>query len=141
MDILKSNDKKTVWVKEILMLKVHKKQLGDVAVLCLQGEIIIGEITSLRDAVLSQSEATSWILDLTRVSRIDARGLGLLLELREWTLARGQEFKLRNINRLVRQVFEITHLDSVFEVEKEIGAPAFSLYGRPTSVLATPTCA
>jgi anti-anti-sigma factor len=123
------------------MLKVYWKQLGDVAVLCLQGEIVTGEITALRDAVLSQSEATSWILDLTRVSRIDARGLGLLLELREQTLARGQEFQLRNVNRLVRQVFEITHLDSVFEVEKEIGPPAFSLYGRPTPVLATACCA
>ena len=86
------------------MLKVYEKNLGDVAVLCLQGGIVTGEITALRDAVLSQSEATSWILDLTRVSRIDARGLGLLLELREQTLARGQEFKLRNVNRLVRQV-------------------------------------
>ena len=122
------------------MLKVHKKQLGDVAVLCLQGGIITGEITPLLDAVLSQLEPTSWILDLTRVSRIDARGLGLLLELRERTLARGQEFKLRNINRLVRQVFEITHLDSVFEVEKEIGAPAFSLTGRPNPFLATASC-
>ena len=123
------------------MLKVHKKQLGDVAVLCLQGGIITGEITPLRDAVLSQSEATSWILDLTRVSRIDARGLGVLLELRERTLARGQEFKLRNINRLVRQVFEITHLDSVFEIEKEIGALALSLSGRPNPFLATASCA
>ena len=123
------------------MLKVYRKQLGDVAVLCLQGGIVTGEITALRDAVLSQSEATSWILDLTRVSRIDARGLGLLLELREQTLARGQEFKLRSVNGLVRQVFEITHLDSVFEVEKEIGSPAFGLYGRPTPVLATASCA
>jgi|SRR4030095_1875776 anti-anti-sigma factor len=95
------------------MLKVYRKQLGDVAVLCLQGGIVIGEITALRDAVLSQSEAISWILDLTRVSRIDARGLGLLLELREQTLARGQEFKLRNVNRLVRHVFEITHLNFI----------------------------
>ena len=123
------------------MLKVHKKQLGDVTVLCLQGGITTGEITPLRDAVLSQSEATSWILDLTRVSRIDARGLGVLLELRERTLARRQEFKLRNINRLVRQVFEITHLDSVFEIEKEIGALAFSLSGRPNPFLETACCA
>ena len=123
------------------MLKVHKKLLGDDAVLCLQGGITTGEITPLRDAVLSQSEATSWILDLTRVSRIDARGLGVLLELRERTLARGQEFKLRNINRLVRQVFEITHLDSVFEIEKEIGTLAFSLSGEPNPFLATASCA
>ena len=36
------------------MLKVYRKQFGDVVVLCLQGGIVTGEITALRDAVLSQ---------------------------------------------------------------------------------------
>ena len=70
------------------MLKVHIRRLGDVTVLCLQGQIVTGETSTLRDAVLSQSEASVVVLDLARVSRIDAGGLGLLLELRGQTIFR-----------------------------------------------------
>jgi anti-anti-sigma factor len=62
------------------------------------------------------------ILDLASVDIIDAGGLGVLLELREWALKNGIEFKLENANELVANVLRITHLDSVFDVSSE--APA-----------------
>jgi anti-sigma B factor antagonist len=97
------------------MLKVHTGKLGDVTVLCLQGQIVTGETSTLRDAVLLQSEASVVVLDLARVSRIDAGGLGVLLELRGQTLSRHIEFRLINVTKMVRRVLEITRLDSVFE--------------------------
>ena len=97
------------------MLKVHVKRLGSIAIVCLQGRIVRGETDALRAAVNSQTNASAIVLDLARVSTIDARGLGLMLELREETQSKGIEFKLINVTNLVRRVLEITRLDSVFE--------------------------
>ncbi|MGI8732591.1 MAG: STAS domain-containing protein [Pyrinomonadaceae bacterium] len=100
------------------MLKVHTQKLGDVTILCLRGRIAIGDTTPLRNAVLSQADASAVVLDLARVNGIDARGLGVLLELREWTQTKGIEFRLRNVTRLLQQVLKITRLDSVFDTSQ-----------------------
>ena len=98
------------------MLRVYAKKLGTVAIVCLQGRIVNGETAALRDVVDSQSNVSAVVLDLGRVSTIDAAGLGVMLELRERTQSRGIAFKLMNITKLVSRVLEITRLNSVFEV-------------------------
>jgi anti-anti-sigma factor len=98
------------------MLKVHAKKLGNVAILCLEGQIVTGETATLRRAVDSQSNVSAVVLDLRRVSIIDAGGLGALLELRSQSESRGVRLKLRNVTKLVGRVLAVTCLDSVFEV-------------------------
>ena len=98
------------------MLKVHTRNLGNVAVVCLQGRIVNGETSSLREAVGSQLNGSAVVLDLARVSTIDASGLGLMLALRRQAEAKGVGLKLMNVSKFVKQVFEITRLDTVFEV-------------------------
>lgn len=98
------------------MLKVESRNLGEVAFLCMQGQIVNGETEALRQAVQSQANAGTVVLDLARVSVVDARGLGAMLELREQVQAKGIGFKLMNVGKLVAKVLEVTHLDSVFEV-------------------------
>ena len=102
------------------MLKVHTRNSGNVAVLCVQGRIVNGETASLREAVISQTRVGTVVLDLGRVSTIDASGLGLMLELRRQALANGIRFKLMNVTKLVSRVLEVTRLDSVFEVAPSI---------------------
>ena len=98
------------------MLKVHAKNLGNVAILCLQGRIVRGETGALLKAVHSQSGVSVVVLDLARVSTVDAGGLGVMLELREQTQSKGIDFKLMNVTKLVSEVLEITRLNTVFEV-------------------------
>jgi anti-anti-sigma factor len=98
------------------MLKVHVKNLGTAAVLCLQGQIVNGETEILRNAVDSLCETSAVILDLARVTTVDAHGLGVLLELRERTQAKGIRFELMNVSKPMSRVLEITRLDSVFEI-------------------------
>ena len=118
------------------MLKVHARNLGTVTVLCLQGRIVNGETATLRKAVRSQSKVSAIVLDLARVSTIDAGGLGLLLKLREQTEARGILFKLMNVTKLVSKVLEITRLDSVFEVTSGVELwPAISRARGPVMKL------
>ena len=101
------------------MLKVHTRNSGNVAVLCVQGRIVNGETASLRDAVNSQSRVGTVVLDLARVSTIDASGLGLMLELRRQSLAKGIRFKLMNVTNLVSRVLEVTQLDAVFDITSQ----------------------
>ncbi len=101
------------------MLKVYAKNLEKVTILFLQGEIVTGETDILRNVMQSVSETRAVILDLARVSRIDARGLGVMLELRERTQASGIRFELMNISKPLSTIFEMTHLDSVFQITSE----------------------
>ena len=123
------------------MLKVHAKNLGTVAILCLQGRIVNGETTALRQAVDSQSDVSAVVLDLAGVNTIDAGGLGVMLELRQQTQAKGIHFKLMNVTKLVSRVLEITRLNSVFEITS--GAEVLSAVSldRPVSAMRLAHCA
>jgi anti-anti-sigma factor len=98
------------------MLKVHAKNLGTAAVLCLQGQIVIGDTETLRNFVQSLPETSAVILDLAQVTTVDAHGLGVMLELRQQMLERGIRFELMNVSEPMSRVLEITRLDSVFQI-------------------------
>jgi len=104
------------------MLKVHAKRLDAVEVLSLEGQIINGDTEVLRNVVqLADKHATrEIILDLSNVSIVDAHGLGVLLQLREQTLANGIHFELRNASKSLYRIFEITRLDTVFEITPRV---------------------
>ena len=98
------------------MLKVYSRNLGDAAVLCVQGRLISGETRILREAVRSQSTVKAVVLDLARVTAIDARGLGVLLEMRRESTLKGIRFKLMNVSQFTSRVLEVTRLNTVFEI-------------------------
>ena len=98
------------------MLKITVQELGDTSVLRCHGRIVAGEAGSiLRSAVLSQGHTGMLVIDLARVERIDAGGLGVLLGLRESAGSRAIMFKLMNATRRVEEILELTHLRRVFE--------------------------
>ena len=123
------------------MLKVHTKNLGAIAILCLQGRIVRGQFATLRNAVYSQSGVSAVVLDLTRVTTIDAGGLGMMLELRAHAESRGIAFKLVNVTKRVSRLFEITRLDTVFEITSGADLLSAGSYGQAASVLQLPACA
>ena len=98
------------------MLKITVQKLGDTSVLRCHGRIVAGDAGSiLRSAVLSQRQTTMLVIDLARVERIDAGGLGILLGLRESARSRAIMFKLMNATKRVEEILELTHLRHVFE--------------------------
>jgi anti-anti-sigma factor len=99
------------------MLKVHVKKLDAVDVLYLEGQIVNGETEILRSAV--QSASGEILLDLRNVSIVDAHGFGVLLQLREQTLAKGIHFELINVSKSLYRLFEITRLHTVFEISPD----------------------
>ena len=123
------------------MLRVITNQTGNVASLTVQGQIVRGETDALRAAVLSHSDASVLVLDLARVNTIDAGGLGVMLELRQFAESRGIEFRLKNITKLVRRILEITRLDSVFSVTDGSESVATHSFAPRGSRIAVACCA
>src|SRR5215470_7013710 len=121
------------------MVKVHDTKIGNVALLCVEVKIVRGETDALRRAVLAQVDASVVVLDLTRVNIIDAGGLGVMLELREYTESRGVEFRLENVTKLVRRILEITRLDSVFKISGN-DRPDVAVHPQPPVFLQTLSC-
>ena len=109
------------------MLKVHAKKSDSVEILCLEGQIVNGDTECLRSAVELASDASDIILDLSNVTRVDAHGLGVLLQLRQTILANGIHFELMNVNENLSRVFEITRLNTVFEIH-----PSLAFVPNPT---------
>jgi len=109
------------------MLGVAISTHGNVVTLCLRGKIVIGKTGILRKVVEAQTKSCVIMLDLSRVTAIDAHGLGVLLELRQHAESTGIEFRLMNVTKLVGRVLEITRLNSVFNIAAEaevLPAPA-----------------
>lgn len=102
------------------MLKIHAKKLDAVKVLSLEGQIINGDTELLRRVVKSTPGTSDIILDFSSVTVVDAHGLGVLLQLREQTLAQGIRFKLINISNPLSRIFEITRLNTVFDINSGV---------------------
>ena len=95
------------------MLNVVIENSGNVAILRCRGKIVEGEeVSTLFDAVISLRNKRVVVLDLTRVSRIDARGLGILVLLAH---AAGVKLQL-NPSKTVQELLELTGLHALFEV-------------------------
>ena len=98
------------------MLKITVQKLGDTSVLGCHGRIVAGDAGSkLRNAVISQQHTRMLVIDLARVERIDAGGLGILLGLRESARSNAIMFKLMNATKRVAEILELTRLQRVFE--------------------------
>ena len=102
------------------MLKVHIRKLGTVAVISLQGQVVNGETETLRNAVQSVSGVRTVILDLARVAIVDAKGFGVMLELRAQAETEGIRFELMNVPKQVGLLLELTRLDSVFRITSRV---------------------
>lgn len=96
------------------------------------GRIVAGiEAELLQDAVVGLADKRVITFDLAGVERIDAAGLGLLAFLQALGYAVGYELQLANPTPCVREVLELTRLNSVLEVfgteeAEDTGAGRFS---------------
>jgi anti-anti-sigma factor len=117
----------------MIMLKIFVQKLEKIVILQLQGRIVAGnKINVLSCEAVRHREISTLVLDLQRVERIDAAGLGALVNLREWALARGIKLKLMNVMTRVRHIFELTKLGDVLEF-CSVEDMCFMLMQRPVN--------
>jgi anti-anti-sigma factor len=105
-----------------LMLDIGIERRGNISVLHCSGRIDVGEaLTRLREAVICELSARTILLDLARVTAIDAAGLGLLMFLHTRAAGRGCELKLCAPSPPVAGVLALTHLDTVLSLDSAAG--------------------
>lgn len=99
------------------MLSIETEHSADTVTLRCLGRIVAGAETELlQDVVVGLADKRLITLDLAAVERIDAAGLGLLAFLQALGYAVGYELQLANPAPRVREVLELSRLDSVLEV-------------------------
>jgi anti-sigma B factor antagonist len=123
------------------MLQVHAKNLETFIVLCVQGQIVTGETDVLRSAFKSLPDTRRVVLDLAKANIVDAHGLGVLIDLRQRAQAKGARFELMNVSQPLRRIFEITRLDSVFDITYGVEFFPSAPRARLAAVLALKSCA
>lgn len=98
-------------------LRYQVEQLHDIAVVRCSGRLVRG--SALEDflcRVEQLEHARVLVLDLSELEQIDAGGLGVLLQLRRWSLQHSIQMKLVDPSPFVLRVFEATKLTAVFEI-------------------------
>ena len=100
---------------EIIKAVTHK---GQAVVLVLAGEISMDCSATLRNRIrdLLGDNPPVLVVDMTEVEFMDSSGLGTLVEALRWSRKNGGQLKLVGLTENVRSVFEISRLETVFEI-------------------------
>ena len=98
------------------MLKVHIDNIGDLAIVECEGRIVQSDAAfKLREAVTSQRDARTVVLELSEVSAVEGGGLGMLVFLQRWAHDHDIRLKLFNPSKFVRERLKKTSSMSEFE--------------------------
>jgi anti-anti-sigma factor len=104
-------------------LAVHRRGLGDRAVLALEGELDHDSAPLLSGALLEavgSPEVGVVVVDCARLTFCDSTGLNTLLQVRSRAEEAGTSLRLAALPRVAARLFEITGADSVFDVYPDI---------------------
>ena len=103
-------------------MKASTRQVNDVTIVELSGQIKLGEGASvLRDTVkdLLAKGQKNILVNLGDISYIDSSGMGELISAFTSVRRQGGELKLMHLTRKVRDLLQITKLYTVFEILDE----------------------
>ncbi|HEY1273075.1 MAG TPA: STAS domain-containing protein [Terriglobales bacterium] len=99
------------------MLALNVVNSGETTTLKCRGRIVAGdEVSRLKSAVLCHQDAKTLVLDLAQVETMDGAGMGLLAFLAGWTRVVGIRLKIANPSHHVRELLELTNLDTVLDL-------------------------
>lgn len=112
------------------MLRIDMQSANSVATLICTGRLVLGvETETLRSMVLSRKERDIRV-DLSAVEKIDASGLGLLVELQAWAQAELRSLIFANLSEDVWRLVIITRLYDSLEIS-DADLPELSIdFGR-----------
>ncbi len=102
-----------------MALKITNREVAGVAVLQLEGRIVLGEeSTSLREHVKSllAGGKKSIVLNMDNVTYIDSAGLGALVAAHHSAKTQGSSLRLSNLGSKFQEVLQVTKLLTVFDV-------------------------
>jgi anti-sigma B factor antagonist len=94
------------------------EKVGDVLVVDVEGQLIVGNRQELKLKVLEELDKgeRKFVVDFEKTGYIDSSGLGVLVSLSKKIREQGGELRLANLNEDLRTLFELTKLDTLFEI-------------------------
>lgn len=95
-------------------------QSGDVSIVEVEGQLIVSNRQELKQKVLDTLEkgARKVLVDFARTSYIDSSGLGVLVSLAKKMRELGGDLRLANLNDDLQTLFELTKLDTLFQISE-----------------------
>jgi anti-anti-sigma regulatory factor len=103
--------------REEIMLNISIDNIGDLAIVECEGRIVQSEAAfKLRDAVTSQSDARTVVVELSEVHALEGGGLGMLIFLQRWARDQGIRFKLFNPSKSVRERLRLVSSLAEFDI-------------------------
>ena len=98
-------------------MKLNQTRHGAVTLLKPEGPLVENDAAEFDKAARVTLTTTlgRFVVDMTAVPFVDSKGLEALLGLTESLEESGRVLKLCNVNKTVRQVFELTEIDSLFD--------------------------
>ena len=105
-----------------LKLSLETRNRGDVMIVHCQGRIVYRDEAAALARVVGEvlQGADKVVLDLSGVTSMDSAGIGELALLQTWALKRNADFKCAGPNTLVRNLLDLTNLDTVLEIHPSL---------------------
>jgi anti-sigma B factor antagonist len=105
-----------------LKLNLQTRSLEDVMIVHCQGRIVYRDEAAALSRLVGQviEDRGKVLLDLSGVSFIDGAGIGELVLLHTWAQSRNAELRCASPSPLVRELFDITNLNSVLEIHADL---------------------
>lgn len=96
------------------------KKEGDVVVVDVEGQLIVGNRQELKQKVLDDLEngERKFLIDFAQTGYIDSSGLGVLVSLSKKIREHGGELRLADLNDDLQTLFELTKLDTLFQISE-----------------------
>ncbi len=85
----------------------------------LSDRIYIEDAAELRESLLSYLEHghKNFVIDFAQVESIDCSGLGMLVAIHKKAMHHGGGVKIKGLHGVSKDLFELTRLDKVFDVQ------------------------
>ncbi len=85
----------------------------------LSGSIYVEEAAQIRESLIGYIEKghKTFLIDLGEVDYIDSSGLGTLVAIQKRALQNGGSVVIKGLKGLVKDLFELTRLTKVFEIQ------------------------
>ncbi|MBM4184690.1 MAG: STAS domain-containing protein [Gemmatimonadetes bacterium] len=104
--------------RSICFMGFRVLQNGEVTLVEVEGQLIVGNRQELKQQVLDRLEKgdRKFVIDFANTGYIDSSGLGVLVSLSKKIREQGGELRLASLNEDLRTLFELTKLDTLFRI-------------------------
>lgn len=99
-------------------MEVEVLKKGNVAILQISGDVDLYSSPRVREQIVNliDKKNPNLLVNLADVTYMDSSGVATLVEALQLTNKKGGKLKLYNLGNAIRDVFELSRLDKVFEI-------------------------